>query len=90
MRGLHLTSTFKKDLKRILRRGYRCVHLDRVVDRLRLGMMLDSKHRDHPLQGKWTGWRECHIQSNWVLVYKIVNEEVIVDRTGTHSDVFNA
>jgi len=49
---------------------------------------LDFKHRDHPLIGNYKGFRECHIESDWLLVYKVTDEEIIFVRTGTHADLF--
>lgn len=52
------------------------------------GLTLDFKHRDHPLIGNYKGFRECHIESDWLLVYKVTDEEIIFVRTGTHADLF--
>jgi len=51
-------------------------------------LKLDFKHRDHPLIGNYKGFRECHIESDWLLVYKVTDEEIIFVRTGTHADLF--
>ena len=61
-----------------------------VVDRLSEGKQLDDKYRDHSLTGEYSGYRECHLQPDWLLVYKIVNDTLtlVLARTGTHSDLF--
>jgi addiction module toxin, RelE/StbE family len=49
---------------------------------------LAAKHLDHPLSGKYKNRRECHIESDWLVIYKIVRNEIIFERTGTHADLF--
>ena len=84
------TTQFKKDYKLALRRG-RDIHLlEEVVRQLASGQSLDLKYKDHALTGKWSHFRECHIQPDWLLIYHI-NQNVLVltlSRTGTHSDLF--
>ncbi len=84
------TSLFKKDLKRIRRRGYDLSLMGYVVDTLAAGVPLPEKYKDHSLSGEYLGCRECHITSDWLLIYKINNDKLILylTRTGTHSDVF--
>lgn len=62
-----------------------------VVTRLANGEPLDSRHKDHPLSGEWSGHRECHIQPDWLLIYRYENDILVLalTRTGTHSDLFN-
>ena len=83
-------STFKKDFKRIIPRGYDARLLERVIQILADGDPLPEKYKDHRLVGDYAGCRECHITPDWLLVYKIDNEELILylTRTGTHSDLF--
>ena len=85
-----LSNRFKKDLKLAKKRGYNLDLLDEVVSTISEGRILDEKHRDHPLSGDYTGFRECHIQPDWLLIYRIDSEEVflLLSRTGTHSDLF--
>jgi mRNA interferase YafQ len=59
-----------------------------VAAKLLDGKSLDPQQRDHPLRGGWVGWRDCRIEPDWVLIYKVTTTEVIVARTGTHSDLF--
>ena len=84
------TGRFKKDLKAIMKRGYNIQLLQNVVSWLAGGNPLREKNKDHALSGNWTGHRECHITSDWLLVYKIDNDILVLTltRTGTHSDLF--
>ena len=81
---------FKRDLKTAQKRGLDMGVLRVVVNALAAGEKLDSKYRDHDLTGDYAGFRECHIQSDWLLVYRIEQEELelFLFRTGTHSDLF--
>lgn len=84
------TGRFKKDLKLARRRGYDLSLLGVVVDILAAGNELPEKYRDHSLSGNFAGCRECHITPDWLLIYEIADEELILylTRTGTHSDLF--
>lgn len=84
-------TTFKKDFKRIKKRGYDMRLLEKVIADLASGTDLDEKYRDHALSGEWSGYRECHITSDWLLIYKIEKKELILflTRTGTHAELFN-
>lgn len=85
------TTQFKKDYKLAKRRGLNLNLLKDIVAKLANGETLAPKHKDHSLSGNWTGHRECHIQPDWLLIYRY-EEEVLVltlSRTGTHSDLFN-
>lgn len=84
------TTQFKKDYKLAKRRGLNLTLLKEIINRLANGETLEEKYRDHALSGNWQGHRECHIQPDWLLVYRI-EENVLVltlTRTGTHSDLF--
>lgn len=84
------TSQFKKDYKRALKRGKDVALLEDVVAQLAMGEALPEKNRDHSLSGKWEGHRECHILPDWLLVYRIEDDVLVLTlvRNGTHSDVF--
>lgn len=84
------TSRFKKDLKTVLKRGYDVSLLEAIVSTLAKGKELREEHKDHPLRGRWKGFRECHIMDDWLLIYRIENDILILTltRTGTHSDLF--
>ena len=91
MLQLVTTAKFRKDYKRIRKRGFDISLLERVVDSLLREETLDQKYKDHALIGKYSGFRECHIQSDWLLIYAVSESELIltVTRTGTHADLFN-
>lgn len=86
--NLSQTAQFKKDVKRQLRQGKDQAKLIEVVQILLGGRDLPLKHRDHPLKGEWKGRRDCHIEPDWILIYRITKDELRLERTGTHSDLF--
>ena len=90
MLDLVITNQFKKDLKRIRKRGYNLTLLDDVLKTLQNEVPLDDKYHDHALVGDYIGFRECHIQPDWLLIYAIDQGQLILtaSRTGTHSDLF--
>ena len=83
-------ASFRKDYKRIAKRGYDIKLLEDIVNKLANGEQLPEKNRDHNLIGEYEGCRECHITPDWLLIYEIDNGELILylTRTGTHSDLF--
>ena len=89
MKPLRFAGAFRKDLKRITRRGYRLDDLDTIVTAIRRGERLAPSVRSHPLKGEWGGYWECHVAPDWLLIYKVTAEEVLLARTGTHADLFN-
>ncbi len=84
------TSQFKKDYKLAIKRHLEIELLDDIIGKLAEGRALSNKNKDHALTGNWSGYRECHIKSDWLLIYKIENNLLILTlvRTGTHSDLF--
>ncbi|HEY8966769.1 MAG TPA: type II toxin-antitoxin system YafQ family toxin [Candidatus Methylacidiphilales bacterium] len=82
------TSQFKKDLKRQQKRGKDLAALKAAVELLAAGDPLPSRYRDHPLAGLWKGRRDCHIEPDWILIYRLTGEELLLERTGSHSDLF--
>lgn len=88
MRTVRYTSRFKKDLKRIKRRGKNVSVLQAVIIKLANNESLAAKYRDHALIGDYIGTRECHLQPDWLLIYRLVDNELILVRTGTHADLF--
>lgn len=88
MLKLSTTARFKKDLKVCIKRKYDIILLYAVVDTLRIPDKLPIKNKDHLLAGNFNGYRECHITPDWLLIYKISDDELLLDRTGTHSDLF--
>lgn len=84
------TKQFEKDLKRMLKRGKDTRKIKDVMTKLLNQEPLELKYRDHKLLGNYMGRRDCHVESDWVLIYKpdLENERIIFERTGTHSDLF--
>ena len=85
------TSQFKKDYKLVMKRGLKISLLDEVVALLSKGEELPEKYRDHALIGNWLGHRECHILPDWLLIYRIENDVLVLtlSRTGSHSDLLD-
>ena len=90
MLKLNTSTQFKKDFKTCMKRHYNMELLQAVVDVLRVPDILPQKNRDHSLTGNYTGCRECHIQPDWLLIYRIEDDILVLTlaRTGTHSDLF--
>ena len=84
------TNKFRKDLKRLQKRGYDLSLIKEVIKKLASGESLPEKNRDHFLTGDYSGKRECHIAPDWLLIYEIDdgNLYLYLTRTGTHSDLF--
>jgi mRNA interferase YafQ len=82
------TTRYDKDVVRQHRRGKDMEKLRAIIQTLCSRIPLDSRHRDHALAGEWKGWRNCHVEPDWVLIYKATDTELILGRTGTHSDLF--
>ncbi|MBW1893482.1 MAG: type II toxin-antitoxin system YafQ family toxin [Deltaproteobacteria bacterium] len=82
------TRQFAKDLKRMKKRRQSPEKLKMIIKNLVSQKRLAAKYRDHKLIGNYKGRRECHIESDWLLVYKIAGSEIIFERTGSHSDLF--
>jgi len=82
------TNRFKKDVQTAKKRGKQMSKLREIMTKLIMAEPLDEKHRDHVLIGAYTGRRECHIEPDWLLIYKLDENEIIFERTGTHSDLF--
>ncbi len=88
MLKLNHTTQFKRDLKLCRKRGYNITLLNAIVNTLRIPAALPPKNKDHSLKGNYTRRRECHISPDWLLIYRIDGNEIYLDRTGTHSDLF--
>ena len=81
---------FKKDFKRIKKRGYDISRLEKIVELLANEVPLPAQFKDHNLSGNYNGFRECHIAPDWLLIYQVNNNELVLvlSRTGSHSDLF--
>ena len=88
MRQPSFTRQFEKDLKRMGKRGKELSKIKEVMTLLIAEEQLAERYRDHALIGNYKGRRECHIEPNWLLIYKLAGDEIIFERTGTHSDLF--
>ena len=86
-----LSNQFRRDLKRAVRRGRDISLLEKIVNNLAERGPLPESNRDHSLTGNWSGYRECHIQPDWLLIYKVSDDELLLllMRTGTHADFFD-
>lgn len=84
------TTQFKKDFKLAKKRGLKMELLREVITVLAMGEALPEKNKDHALTGNWIGHRECHILPDWLLVYRLEDEVLVLTltRTGRHSDLF--
>ena len=85
---LSQTTQFKKDIRKQIRRGKNPDKLTQVVELLLTGKSLPDVCKDHPLIGNWIGRRDCHIEPDWILIYRKTDEEIRLERTGSHSDLF--
>ena len=90
-RDIVWTTRFKKDYKLALKRNLNIELLDEIIRALSRGETLPEKNKDHELTGDWTGHRECHIQPDWLLIYRIEDDVLVLtlSRTGSHSDLFS-
>jgi len=82
------TGQFRRDIRRAQRRGKGISKLRDVLRLLIAAEPLPPRFDDHPLTGDWGGYRDCHIESDWLLLYKIDGNDLILARTGTHADLF--
>lgn len=90
MLEIQYKNIFEKDVARAKKRGKDIEKLKEVIRLLAEEKLLPPKFRDHPLIGNYNGRRECHIEPNWLLVYKKKTNTIIFERTGTHSDLFSS
>lgn len=90
MQLAYTTTRFKKDYKLAIKRRLDIDLLDDIIRVLSRGEKLPEKNKDHELSGDWAGHRECHIQPDWLLLYRIDDDILVLAlaRTGTHSDIF--
>lgn len=88
MLNVRYSTRFKKDFKICVRRGNQMALLQQAIDTLRIPAPLPIKNRDHNLSGKYVGYRECHIEPDWLLIYKQSDTELLLARTGSHADLF--
>ncbi len=88
MRSIRRDVHFKRDVKRLIGRGKDMNKLKGIIDSLVNAQALPARSRDHPLKGTLKDCRECHIEGDWLLIYRIEGSELCLIRTGSHSDLF--
>ena len=88
MLDVRYSTKFKKDFKACVKRKCQITLLQQAIDILRIPDTLPAKNKDHSLSGNYSGYRECHIEPDWLLIYKQEGNELLLYRTGTHSDLF--
>ena len=84
----HYTTQFKKDYKRIKKQNKDLSKIRVVIEKLAKGQVLEPKYNDHQLFGNWKGHRDCHIEPDWLLIYRISSDDLFLERTGSHSELF--
>jgi mRNA interferase YafQ len=82
------STAFRKDVKRLKKRGYDIDQMLELIDRLANSMPIGSKHKPHPLKGAWKPSWDLHVNPDWILIYEVTNEALYLVRTGTHADLF--
>ncbi|MCD8109592.1 MAG: type II toxin-antitoxin system YafQ family toxin [Clostridiales bacterium] len=88
MLDIRYSTRFKKDMKLCNKRSYNMKLMQEVIDTLRIPASLPDKNRDHALIGQYAGYKECHILPDWLLIYRISDDELLLYRTGTHAELF--
>ena len=88
MLDVRYSTRFKKDFKTCVKRGLDVSIFQNAVDTLRIPDPLPEKNKDHNLSGNYVGYRECHLQPDWLLIYQQTETELLLQRTGTHADLF--
>jgi len=82
------STKFRRDIKRLSRQGADLSKLEIVIKALVAKEPLEEKYRDHPLTGNWGGYRDCHLQPDWLLIYRVADDELQLARTGSHAELF--
>ena len=88
MRTPSYSSQFQRDVKRLQKRGKELDKLKQLIELLLVGDPLPSQYRDHPLKHGWAGYRDAHVEPDWVLIYRSTEKTVHLERTGTHEELF--
>lgn len=86
--NIFYTNQFKKDYKRIKKQNKNRAKLREIIEQLSQGARLSQQLRDHKLVGNWSDHRECHIEPDWLLIYRITSEGLFLERTGSHAELF--
>lgn len=85
---IYQTTQFRRDTQKLKRQGKDLSRLMLIIELLAKGQDLPENNRDHILTGNWSGYRECHIRPDWLLIYKIDEKTLTLERSGSHSDLF--
>jgi mRNA interferase YafQ len=83
------TNAYRRDIRKLVRQGKNLEELYTVLEMLVMEQPLPVKYRDHVLTGNWRGRRECHIRPDWLLIYKIEEQTLYLERSGSHSELFS-
>ena len=86
--NINYTTQFKKDYKKINKQNKNINKLRAIIDKLTSGKKLEPKYKDHQLTGNWSGHRDCHIEADWILIYSTSDEDLNLERIGSHSELF--
>ncbi len=86
--NLFFTSQFKKDYKKVKKQNKDISKLDSIIDILVIDKKLEPKYKDHSLTGKWKNHRDLHLEPDWLLIYQKTEDSLILERTGSHSELF--
>ncbi len=81
------STRFRRDLKRLRKQGKNLAKLRGLLERLVREEPLSARHRDHALRGPWNGYRETHIEGDWLLIYRVEGQDLLLARTGSHSEL---
>ncbi len=82
------STKFRRDIKRLSKQGADLSKLETAIKALVAKEPLEEKYRDHPLTGNWGGYRDCHLQPDWLLIYRVADDELQLARTGSHAELF--
>jgi len=85
---IRTTSVFERDVRRTLKRGKDLDKLNAIVNALQAGESLPARCRPHPLRGSWLGHWDCHVEPDWILLYRVTETALVLVRTGSHADLF--
>ena len=89
MLKIQTTTKFERDCKRLLKQHKDMKKLREIMGKLQRQEKLDPKHNDHPLTGEFRDSRDCHVESDWVLIYRVSEDTICFERTGSHSELFS-
>ena len=86
--NIYYTTQFKKDYKKIKKQNKDITKIEFVIKELASSKVLDQKYKDHQLSGRWKEHRDCHIEPDWILIYRLTPNSIVLERTGSHSELF--